>query len=117
MLERYGRLAWWACQGDALPPFQIAASYGMTLAATAHMIDCVLGLLADPQPCGDKVARTVYIVQQLAAGERMTTRRIADECQTTRQTAYNSLVRLARILPIYPDDGYEWQVCEMAEMV
>lgn len=50
----------------------------------------------------------------LAQGEKLTPRDVAYRLQTTRQSARRLLCRLARPLPIYPEQGV-WQALNLRE--
>jgi len=116
LLERVALISWWMAHGDDVRASEIACAYGITRAAASLLIEHVAAIANDGRaPSGNGVERTAYVVFQIARGEAYTTREIADLCQTSRQTAYNLVVRACRVVPIY-QEGRKWQACAMGEL-
>jgi TctA family transporter len=115
MFERAAIVAWWLMQGEALTPHMLAAVHGMPVGVAGVLLERVERALSEQVPLVDGFDRTVYVVGRLAAGETLTTMDVAQACHTSRQTAYNTLVRICRVVPVY-QAGRRWQVCAMGEL-
>jgi len=115
LFERAAVVAWWLSHGESLTPAILATAHGMPARIAGELLERVEGLMARPRAPDDGLDRTVYVVRRLALGDRLTTREVAQACKTSRQTAYNTLIRIARVVPVY-QDGRHWQVCVMGEM-
>ena len=113
--ERAALVAWWLAQGDALTPHILAEAHGMPLAVAGDLLARVERVLIAHTTGTDGLERTVYVVGRLAAGETLTTKEVALACRTSRQTAYNLLARICRVVPVY-QAGRRWQVCELGEV-
>lgn len=61
--------------------------------------------------------RRVVLTWRLAVGQRMTTRQVAELLATDCHAAYQVLVAMSRVVPVYYDDpedegGPRWQRCD-----
>lgn len=115
LFERAAVIAWWLSHGEPLTPHILAQVHGMPVRVAGELLDRVACLMAGPQMPGNGLDRTVYIVKRLAFGETLTTMDVARAYGTSRQTAYNTMIRIARVVPVY-QDGLRWQVCALGEM-
>lgn len=59
--------------------------------------------------------RVAVVVWWLAHGEGLTTRQVATLTGLSRQKAWVMLCNLSRVLPIYQDEKFVWQVCANRE--
>jgi hypothetical protein len=117
MLERVALVAWWLTNGDAVSVSMLTAGHGIPARRAQSILDRIEELIEKPALGPTGFERTVYVVGRLARGDSLTTRQIADECGTTRQTAYNTLVRACRVVPIYQVSRRgPWQACDLGEM-
>ena len=117
MLERVALVAWWMAHGDALTAPILASAHGIQPRRAEAIVRRVGELLDQPALGPTGFERTVYVVNRLACGDSLTTRQIADECGTTRQTAYNTLVRACRVVPIYQVSRRgPWRACDLGEI-
>jgi len=115
LFERAALIAWWLMQGEALTPHILAAAHGLPIGVAGELLERVERALWEQAPVVDGLDRTVYVVGRLAAGETLTTREIANACHTSRQTAYNCVTRICRVVPVY-QAGRRWQVCQLGEV-
>jgi len=58
------------------------------------------------------VERAAHITLRLVRGEQLTARQIADEYHVSRQTAYRTLDRMCRIVPLHSVDGV-WRLLDV----
>jgi len=61
--------------------------------------------------CNDLTAqeRAAIVTWRLACGERLTTQEIMRLTGLTREGAWYLMMRLLRVVPIFCDDGGEWE--------
>ena len=115
-LERVALVAWWLAHGDQLTGSMLASAHGIQRQRASSIVNRVEELLEKPALGPTGFERTVYVVNRLACGDSLTTRQIADACATTRQTAYNTLVRACRVVPIYQVSRRgPWRACDFSE--
>lgn len=57
--------------------------------------------------------RVALVVWWLAHGEGLTTKRVSEITKITPRAASYLMCRISRVLPIYQDDDFVWQVCEV----
>lgn len=55
------------------------------------------------------VERAAHITMRLVLGEALTARRIANEYGVSRKTAYATLDRASRVIPIHSEGGF-WRL-------
>ncbi len=60
--------------------------------------------------------RIALVVWYLAHGEGLTTKQVEQITGITRRSALHLMCRISRVLPIYQDDAYVWQVCVLREL-
>lgn len=58
------------------------------------------------------VERAAHITMRLVRGEQFTARQIAEEYHVSRQTAYRTLDRTCRIVPLHNQDGV-WRLMDV----
>ena len=56
--------------------------------------------------------RVALVVWWLVHGEGLTTKQVASLAQISTRGAFDLMDRISRVLPIYQDEDYVWQVCE-----
>lgn len=59
--------------------------------------------------------KVALVVWHLAHGDGLSTANVADMTGLTRQGAWELMICLSRVLPIYQDGGI-WQVCTLREL-
>lgn len=59
--------------------------------------------------------RVALVVWWLVHGEGLTTKQVAKITGLTMGTAWRLMARISRVLPIYQDDNYVWQLCVSRE--
>jgi len=59
--------------------------------------------------------KVALVVWHLAHGDGLSTASVADMTGLTRQGAWELMICLSRVLPIYQDNGV-WQVCALREL-
>lgn len=58
------------------------------------------------------VERAAHLTMRLVLGEEFTARQIAEEYHVTRQTAYRTLERTCRVIPLHSDGGV-WRLLDV----
>ena len=60
--------------------------------------------------------KVALVVWHLAHGDGLSTANVAEMTGLTRQGAWELMVCLSRVIPIYQDNRQIWQVCALREL-